>query len=137
MIFQHKKLSQGGWQKLPFFEQMANIGSENETDAGYYGNRNEIRLAKKFLSKLKNDWGDSVEGGVSVGEGIISCGGSISWEGGPIISSGDRIPSGAGGGPSRIILIFSSICWDSSGVISPNFTAKLIHSSAKAGVAGF
>lgn len=30
MNFQHKKLSQGGWQKLSLFEQMANIGSEVE-----------------------------------------------------------------------------------------------------------
>lgn len=28
--FQHKKLSQGRWKKLSFFEQMANIGSEVE-----------------------------------------------------------------------------------------------------------
>ena len=30
MNFQHKELSQGKWQKLSFFEQMANIGSEVE-----------------------------------------------------------------------------------------------------------
>lgn len=28
MTFQHQELSQGRWEKLSFFEQMANIGSE-------------------------------------------------------------------------------------------------------------
>jgi hypothetical protein len=30
MEYQHKNLAGGGWQKLSFFEQMANIGSEVE-----------------------------------------------------------------------------------------------------------
>lgn len=30
MGIQHKNLANGGWQKLSFFEQMANIGSEVE-----------------------------------------------------------------------------------------------------------
>lgn len=30
MEYQHKDLAAGGWQKLSFFEQMANIGSEVE-----------------------------------------------------------------------------------------------------------
>ncbi|MDD5529283.1 MAG: hypothetical protein PHX21_04560 [bacterium] len=30
MSFQHKELASGKWQKLSFFEQMANIGSEVE-----------------------------------------------------------------------------------------------------------
>ncbi len=30
MKYQHKNLAAGGWQKLSFFEQMANIGSEVE-----------------------------------------------------------------------------------------------------------
>jgi hypothetical protein len=30
MEIQHKNLASGGWQKLSFFEQMANIGSEVE-----------------------------------------------------------------------------------------------------------
>jgi hypothetical protein len=30
MEYQHKNLATGGWQKLSFFEQMANIGSEVE-----------------------------------------------------------------------------------------------------------
>lgn len=30
MEYQHKNLASGGWQKLSFFEQMANIGSEVE-----------------------------------------------------------------------------------------------------------
>ncbi len=28
MIIQHKELANGGWQKLSFYEQMGNIGSE-------------------------------------------------------------------------------------------------------------
>jgi len=28
MTYQHKKLAAGRWEKLTFFEQMANIGSE-------------------------------------------------------------------------------------------------------------
>src|SRR3989344_6093020 len=30
MIFQHSKLASGKWFELPFFEQMANLGSEVE-----------------------------------------------------------------------------------------------------------
>lgn len=30
MIYQHKDLAKGRWFELPFFEQMANIGSEME-----------------------------------------------------------------------------------------------------------
>ncbi len=30
MIYQHKGLAAGRWSRLPFFEQMANIGSEVE-----------------------------------------------------------------------------------------------------------
>ncbi|MEI7425857.1 MAG: hypothetical protein WCK16_02960 [Candidatus Moraniibacteriota bacterium] len=30
MEYQHENLARGGWQKLSFFEQMANIGSEVE-----------------------------------------------------------------------------------------------------------
>jgi len=30
MKYQHQKLASGGWEKLNFFEQMANIGSEVE-----------------------------------------------------------------------------------------------------------
>ena len=30
MTYQHKELAAGGWQRLTFFEQMANIGSEVE-----------------------------------------------------------------------------------------------------------
>jgi len=29
-VFQHKNLAEGRWQKLSFFEQMANVGSEVE-----------------------------------------------------------------------------------------------------------
>lgn len=28
MVFQHKQLAEGGWEKLTFFEQMGNVGSE-------------------------------------------------------------------------------------------------------------
>ncbi|PIQ92872.1 MAG: hypothetical protein COV69_00950 [Parcubacteria group bacterium CG11_big_fil_rev_8_21_14_0_20_39_14] len=33
--FQHKQLAGGSWQKVPFFEQMANIGSEVERAIGW------------------------------------------------------------------------------------------------------
>ena len=40
----HKKLAQGNWKKLSFFEQMANIGSEVER-AINWKNKNNIRYS--------------------------------------------------------------------------------------------
>jgi len=47
MEYQHKNLASGGWQKLSFFEQMANIGSEVERTIKWKnkGNAEYSRLA--------------------------------------------------------------------------------------------
>ena len=41
MNFQHKELSQGRWEKLSFFEQMANIGSEVERAINWKNKNNK------------------------------------------------------------------------------------------------
>jgi len=41
MNFQHKELSQGRWEKLSFFEQMANIGSEVERAINWKNKENK------------------------------------------------------------------------------------------------
>lgn len=46
--YQHKNLAQGRWQKLPFFEQMANIGSEVERAMKW-------RSKNKEYSRLASD----------------------------------------------------------------------------------
>jgi len=44
MKYQHQKLASGGWEKLNFFEQMANIGSEVERSINWKNkNNNEYR----------------------------------------------------------------------------------------------
>lgn len=40
MTYQHQKLAGGGWQKLSFFEQMANIGSEVERAINWLDKKN-------------------------------------------------------------------------------------------------
>lgn len=46
MNYYHQSLSQGRWQKLPFFEQMANIGSEVERGLNWHAkNAQYSRLA--------------------------------------------------------------------------------------------
>jgi len=46
MNYQHKKLAEGGWFKLDFFEQLANIGSEVER-AILWKNKNNKEYSKK------------------------------------------------------------------------------------------
>lgn len=41
MRYQHAKLAQDGWEKLNFFEQMANIGSEVERGISWRNKKNE------------------------------------------------------------------------------------------------
>ena len=41
MTFQHKELSKGRWQKLSFFDQMANIGSEVERAINWRNKKDE------------------------------------------------------------------------------------------------
>lgn len=54
MSYQHKKLASGGWFKLQFFKQMANIGSEVER-AILWKNRNNqysIKAIERALELL-------------------------------------------------------------------------------------
>lgn len=41
MRYQHQKLASGGWEKLNFFEQMANIGSEVERSIAWKNKKND------------------------------------------------------------------------------------------------
>lgn len=53
MIFQHKELSQGRWQKLSFFEQMANIGSEVERAINWKNKKDEEYSKMAFERALE------------------------------------------------------------------------------------
>ena len=51
--YQHKNLAEGRWQNLPFFEQMANIGSEVERAMSWREkNREYSRLASDRALEL-------------------------------------------------------------------------------------
>ena len=50
MKYQHKELSRGKWQKLSFFEQMANIGSEVER-AINWRNKNDKEYSKMAFER--------------------------------------------------------------------------------------
>lgn len=52
MRYQHQKLASGGWEKLNFFEQMANIGSEVERSIAWK-NKNKGTLVSR--SAQNND----------------------------------------------------------------------------------
>jgi len=52
MIYQHKRLAEGNWLKLNFFEQMANIGSEVER-AILWGNKNKPYSLKAIERALE------------------------------------------------------------------------------------
>jgi hypothetical protein len=53
MNFQHKKLSQGNWQKLSFFEQMSNIGSEVERAINWKNKKDEEYSRMAFERALE------------------------------------------------------------------------------------
>lgn len=53
MIFQHKELSQGRWEKLSFFEQMANIGSEVERAINWRNKKDEKYSQMAFERALE------------------------------------------------------------------------------------
>lgn len=53
MSFQHKELSQGRWQKLSFFEQMANIGSEVERAINWRNKKDEKYSQMAFERALE------------------------------------------------------------------------------------
>ncbi len=50
---QHKKLSQGDWQNKPFFEQMANIGSEVYRAINWRNKGNEEYAQMAFVKSLE------------------------------------------------------------------------------------
>ena len=50
MNYQHKQLAKDGWQKLSFFEQMANIGSEVERTI-LWKNKNNFEYSIKAIEK--------------------------------------------------------------------------------------
>lgn len=50
MKYQHQKLASGGWKKLNFFEQMANIGSEVER-AIIWKNKNNDLYSQKAIER--------------------------------------------------------------------------------------
>jgi len=54
MSFQHQKLASGGWRKLSFFNQMANIGSEVERAISWRnkGNNSYSRKAAERALEL-------------------------------------------------------------------------------------
>ena len=53
MNIEHQKLADGGWQKLSFFEQMANIGSEVERTIKWKGKANHAYAEKAFIRALE------------------------------------------------------------------------------------
>jgi hypothetical protein len=53
MNFQHKELSQGRWQELSFFEQMANIGSEVERALNWKRKKDEEYSKMAFERALE------------------------------------------------------------------------------------
>jgi hypothetical protein len=50
MKYQHQKLASGGWGKLNFFEQMANIGSEVERGITWR-NKNSNEYSQKAIER--------------------------------------------------------------------------------------
>ncbi|MBU3934360.1 hypothetical protein KKC00_00070 [Patescibacteria group bacterium] len=53
MNYQHKQLSNGGWKKLSFFEQMANIGSEVERAINWRDKKDERYSQMAFERALE------------------------------------------------------------------------------------
>jgi hypothetical protein len=53
MTYQHKNLASGRWQKLSFFEQMANIGSEVERAMNWKNKGNEQYSKMAFERSLE------------------------------------------------------------------------------------
>lgn len=53
MKYQHQKLASGGWEKLNFFEQMANIGSEVERSIAWKNKKNDSYSQKAIERALE------------------------------------------------------------------------------------
>ena len=53
MSYQHKDLASGRWERLPFLEQMANIGSEVERALNWQAKNNAAYSQKAFERALE------------------------------------------------------------------------------------
>ena len=53
MNYQHRKLAAGGWRKLNYFEQMANIGSEVERTISWRNKKNNKYSQLAFIRVLE------------------------------------------------------------------------------------
>ncbi|MBN1129248.1 MAG: hypothetical protein JXA71_09695 [Chitinispirillaceae bacterium] len=53
MTFQHKELAAGRWKKLPFLEQMANVGGEIERTLNWKRKGNEDYSRRAFERALE------------------------------------------------------------------------------------
>ncbi|PIR12845.1 hypothetical protein COV49_03975 [Candidatus Falkowbacteria bacterium CG11_big_fil_rev_8_21_14_0_20_39_10] len=53
MVYQHKNLAKGGWQKLSFLAQMANIGSEVIRALNWRAKNNEEYAQNAFERSLE------------------------------------------------------------------------------------
>lgn len=53
MSYQHKELAKGGWAKLSFIEQMANIGSEVERALNWQAKNNTVYCQQAFERALE------------------------------------------------------------------------------------
>lgn len=53
MSYQHKSLAAGRWDRLPFLEQMANIGSEVERALNWRAKRNTAYCEQAFERALE------------------------------------------------------------------------------------
>jgi len=53
MSYQHKELAAGRWGKLPFLEQMANIGSEVERALKWRSKKNDLYCKQAFERALE------------------------------------------------------------------------------------
>lgn len=66
MIHQHRDLAAGRWERMPFLDQIANIGSEVERALNWKAKHNEAHSQKAFERALelmdltlKNRWSGS------------------------------------------------------------------------------
>lgn len=53
MTYQHQQLASGGWQRLSFVDQMANIGSEVERALNWRVKKNEAYARRAFERALE------------------------------------------------------------------------------------
>jgi len=53
MTYQHRDLAAGRWERMPFLDQMANIGSEVERALNWKAKHNEAHSQKAFERALE------------------------------------------------------------------------------------